>query len=49
MSQISIDRLLASAKKLEKNGDTHAASVIYSQILESYPQNQRARAALEAP
>lgn len=48
MSQISIDRLLASAKKLAKNGDTHAASVIYSQILESYPQNQRARAALEA-
>jgi len=48
MPQISIDRLFSSAKKHAKNGDINAARVIYTQILESYPQNQRARAALEA-
>jgi hypothetical protein len=43
MSQISIDRLHATAKKHKKNGDIDAARVIYSQILENYPQNRRAR------
>ena len=48
MSQISIDRLHATAKKHTKNGDIDAARVIYTQILESYPQNRRARTALDA-
>jgi TolA-binding protein len=43
MSQISIDRLHATAKKHKKNGDIDAARVIYSQILEKYPQTRRAR------
>jgi tetratricopeptide (TPR) repeat protein len=48
MSQTSIDRLHAKAKKHKKNGDIDAARVIYTQILESYPQNLRARTALDA-
>lgn len=48
MSQISIERLHATAKKHKKNGDIDAARVIYTQILESYPQNRRARTALDA-
>jgi tetratricopeptide (TPR) repeat protein len=48
MSQISIDRLHATAKKHKKNGDIDAARVIYTQILENYPQNRRARTALDA-
>ncbi len=48
MSQISVDRLLTSAKKLAQNGDINAARVLYTQIIESYPQNLRARKALEA-
>lgn len=48
MSQILIERLHATAKKHKKNGDIDAARVIYTQILESYPQNRRARTALDA-
>ena len=48
MSQISVDRLLTSAKKLAQNGDINAARVLYTQIIESYPQNLRARKPKEA-
>ena len=45
---IKPNRLLSRAKSHAKKGDTQAARELYTQVLETYPQNQQAKKGLKA-
>ena len=45
---MNIDRILAKAKSHEKRGETDEARQLYTMLLQTFPQNQRARRGLKA-